>query len=129
MTNEAIQPIDVLIIGAGPAGLAAAIAAREAGVDIRTGARVEARWDPESVGEDLPSAIVTTGADGRAILTVNMLEGPSGSLSLLLSISLGGTVEIESAPAKGTRVSLRLPVAQTQIGNFGLEQSRASVAA
>ena len=33
MTNEAIQSIDVLIIGAGPAGLAAAIAAKEAGVE------------------------------------------------------------------------------------------------
>lgn len=60
---------------------------------------------------------------------------PFGGMGLGLTLVrrfselLGGTVEIESAPAKGTRVSLRLPVAQTQIGNFGLEESRASVAA
>lgn len=60
---------------------------------------------------------------------------PFGGMGLGLTLVqrfselLGGCVEIESAPAKGTRVSLRLPVSQTQIGNFPLEVVRSSVAA
>lgn len=60
---------------------------------------------------------------------------PFGGMGLGLTLVyrfselLGGTVEIESAPAKGTRVSLRLPFAQTQIGNFPLEGARTSAAA
>jgi len=60
---------------------------------------------------------------------------PFGGMGLGLTLAhrfselLGGTLEVESAPAKGTRVSLRLPVAQTQIGNFALEVARSSAAA
>ena len=41
---------------------------------------------------------------------------------------LGGTLDVESAPSKGTRVSLRLPVARP-IGRFPLQVGRASAAA
>jgi signal transduction histidine kinase len=60
---------------------------------------------------------------------------PFGGMGLGLTLVhrfsqlLGGTVEVESAPAKGTRVSLHLPFAQTEIGNFALEVARTSAAA
>ncbi len=81
-----------------------------------SGARVEARWDPESVGEDLPSAIVTTGSDGRAILSVNMPEGPSGSLSLLLSISLGGKARTRAfSVSRHIQTALSLGVSEREV--------------
>lgn len=42
---------------------------------------------------------------------------------------LGGTLEVESAPARGTRVSLRLPLAQTRSGTVAPEVARSSAAA
>lgn len=81
-----------------------------------SGARVEARWDPESVGEDLPSAVLTSGADGRAVLTMNMPEGPSGSLSLLLSISLGGKSRTRSLSInRHIQTALSLGVSEREV--------------
>jgi len=60
---------------------------------------------------------------------------PFGGMGLGLTLVrrfselLGGSVEIESAPAKGTRVSLRLPVVWTKNGDLSLEVARSSAAA
>jgi signal transduction histidine kinase len=60
---------------------------------------------------------------------------PFGGMGLGLTLVqrfselLGGTVVVESAPAKGTRVSLRLPLTQPQLGNFPLTVARSSAAA
>ncbi len=60
---------------------------------------------------------------------------PFGGMGLGLTLVhrfselLGGSVVVESAPAKGTRVSLRLPLSQPQFGNFSLEVARSSAAA
>jgi len=59
---------------------------------------------------------------------------PFGGMGLGLTLVhrfcdlLGGTVHVESTPSKGTRVSLRLPVAKP-IGRFPLEVGRAPAAA
>ncbi len=60
---------------------------------------------------------------------------PFGGMGLGLTLVhrfselLGGTVEIESVPAKGTRVSLRLPVAQTNIDDRSVQGVRSPAAA
>lgn len=60
---------------------------------------------------------------------------PFGGMGLGLTLVrrfcdlLGGTIAVESLPAKGTRVSLRLPVVQPQIGHFPLEVVHGSAAA
>src|SRR5205085_3187400 len=60
---------------------------------------------------------------------------PFGGMGLGLTLVhrfselLGGTVAVESTPAKGTRVSLRLPLPQSQLGNFPLEVVRTPAAA
>jgi len=60
---------------------------------------------------------------------------PFGGMGLGLTLVqrfselLGGTVVVESTPAKGTRVSLRLPLTQPQLGNFPLAVVRSSAAA
>jgi signal transduction histidine kinase len=60
---------------------------------------------------------------------------PFGGMGLGLTLVyrfselLGGTVAVESAPAKGTRVSLRLPVSQPRIGAFSMEGVRTAAAA
>lgn len=80
------------------------------------GARVEARWDPESVGEDLPSAVVISGADGRAVLSMNMPEGQSASLSLLLSISLGGKSRTRTlSVSRHVQTALSLGVSEREV--------------
>jgi signal transduction histidine kinase len=59
---------------------------------------------------------------------------PFGGMGLGLTLArrfcdlLGGTIKVESAPSKGTRVSLRLPVAKP-IGRIPLEVGRAPAAA
>ncbi len=60
---------------------------------------------------------------------------PFGGMGLGLTLVrrfselLGGTVAVESTPAKGTRVSLRLPHSQPPIGTFALEVVRTPAAA
>jgi signal transduction histidine kinase len=60
---------------------------------------------------------------------------PFGGMGLGLTLVqrfselLGGTVVVESAPSKGTRVSLRLPLTQAQLGDFPLAVARSSAAA
>jgi signal transduction histidine kinase len=60
---------------------------------------------------------------------------PFGGMGLGLTLVrrfsdlIGATVEVESAPAKGTRVSLRLPLSRPQIGTLPFEIARTSVAA
>jgi two-component system, NarL family, sensor histidine kinase BarA len=55
---------------------------------------------------------------------------PFGGMGLGLTLVrrfcdlLGGTIVVESAPAKGTRVSLCLPFARPEIGDFPLELAR-----
>jgi signal transduction histidine kinase len=59
---------------------------------------------------------------------------PFGGMGLGLALVrrfsdlLGGTIAVESAPAKGTRVSLRLPIARPEIGVFPLELARTAAA-
>ncbi|MEB2283413.1 MAG: HAMP domain-containing sensor histidine kinase [Myxococcales bacterium] len=60
---------------------------------------------------------------------------PFGGMGLGLTLVhcfselLGGNVMIDSVPAKGTRVSLRLPIAQARSGNFSWEAMCTSAAA
>jgi signal transduction histidine kinase len=60
---------------------------------------------------------------------------PFGGMGLGLTLVhrfcdlLGGTVAVVSTPAKGTRVSLRLPVSRPLIGQFPLETARTSAIA
>jgi two-component system sensor histidine kinase BarA len=60
---------------------------------------------------------------------------PFGGMGLGLTLVrrfcdlLGGTVEVESAPAKGTRVSLRLPFSRSHLGHFAAHAVRTPAAA
>ena len=90
-------------------------------------------------------AVTDTGvgmsADQQALIfeDFRQVEGsttrPFGGMGLGLTLVrrfcdlLGGTIAVESAPAKGTRVSLRLPVSRPLLGQFPLKAVRTPAAA
>ena len=90
-------------------------------------------------------AVTDTGvgmsADQQALIfeDFRQVEGsttrPFGGMGLGLTLVrrfcdlLGGTIAVESAPAKGTRVSLRLPVSRPLLGQFALKAVRTPAAA
>ena len=90
-------------------------------------------------------AVIDTGvgmsADQQALIfeDFRQVEGsttrPFGGMGLGLTLVrrfcdlLGGTIAVESAPAKGTRVSLRLPLSRPRLGQFPLKAVRTPAAA
>ncbi len=107
--------------------------------------RGEIRLSAASGPAGVEIAVIDTGVgmspDQQSIIfeDFRQVEGsitrPFGGMGLGLTLVrrfselLGGSVAVESAPAKGTRVSLRLPLTQPQIGHFPLEVVRTPAAA
>lgn len=108
-------------------------------------ARGEIRLSAASGPAGLEIAVTDTGvgmsADQQAVIfqDFRQVEGsitrPFGGMGLGLTLVrrfselLGGSVVVESVPAQGTRVSLRLPLTQSQLGRFPLEVVGSSAAA
>lgn len=53
------------------------------------GATIEAVWDPQTVGSDVPAVTTTTDGQGWARLAVPVPNGPARRLTLLLAVSHG----------------------------------------
>lgn len=103
--------------------------------------RLTAAYGPAGLEIAVADTGVGMSADQQSLIfeDFRQVEGsitrPFGGMGLGLTLVrrfsdlLGGTVVVESAPAKGTRVSLRLPLARPQIGHFPGAAARTPAAA